>query len=334
MNQGFESLDTFMRQVRPLLTGDVTEVCINRPGEAWTESFGGWTCHDLPNMDYAALRTLAKLIAHSSKQAINEQSPVASVALPSHERVQIIVPPACESGTVSLTIRKPGEHRFTMDDYDEAGFFDEIVVQDNRLRDYEEKLLDLLDRRLFRQFFELAVLKKMTMLVSGATGSGKTTFMKTLVDCVPHDERIITIEDTPELTIRQPNHVRLFYSKGGQGQTALTAGDLVQACMRMKPDRIFPAELRDEAAYHFLLAANTGHPGSITSIHANNEVEAIPRMADLAAEAPAARTTTKEALVRRIYDTIDVVAHIGKVNGKRRITGIYYDPNKKRAAMG
>lgn len=331
---GTESLDAYLRPVRQLLAEDVTEVCINRPGEAWTESITGWQRHDLPELSFQHLRQLATLTAHSAGQGINDAAPIVSVALPTGERVQVIIPPAVEAGTVSFTVRKPSQVRYSMDDYAAAGFFDDIVVERPGLLDHERQLLELLQARRFREFFTLAVRSRQTMLVSGATGSGKTTFMKTLVDAVPPEERIITIEDTPELTLQhQPNHVRLFYSKGERGAAKLTAGDLVQASMRMKPDRLFPAELRDDAAYHFLMAANTGHPGSISSIHANNEQEALPRMAYLAAEAAAASTTSHEALLTRIVQTIDIVVHVGRIDGKRRVTGIRYDPERKRAPV-
>ncbi len=332
---GTESLDAYLRPVRRLLADDVTEVCINRPGEAWSESSTGWLRHEMPELTFQYLRQLATLTAHSAGQGINEAAPIVSVALPTGERVQVVIPPAAEAGTVSFTFRKPSQVRYSMDDYRESGFFDDVVVVRSGLLDHEVQLLELLRARRIQEFFTLAVRKKQTILVSGATGSGKTTFMKTLVDAVPPEARIITIEDTPELTIHnQPNHVRLFYAKGDRGTAKLTAGDLVQASMRMKPDRLFPAELRDEAAYHFLMAANTGHPGSISSIHANSEFEALPRMAYLAAEAAAARTTTYDALFDRIVQTIDIVVHIGRINGKRRITGINYDPERKRATGG
>lgn len=331
---GTESLEAYLRPIRGLLADDVTELCINRPGEAWTESNAGWQRHALPELTFQHLRQLATLTAHAAGQGINDAAPIVSVALPTGERVQVVIPPAAESGTVSFTIRKPSQVRYSMDDYRVSGFFDDVVVVRSGLLDHEAELLELLRARRIQEFFTLAVRSRQTILVSGATGSGKTTFMKALVDAVPPEERVITIEDTPELTIHnQPNHVRLFYSKGDRGMAKLTAGDLVQASMRMKPDRLFPAELRDEAAYHFLMAANTGHPGSISSIHANNELEALPRMADLAAEAAASQTTTRKTLLNRIEHTIDIVAHLGKVDGKRRITGISYDPEGKRGAV-
>ncbi len=110
---------------------------------------------------------------------------------------------------------------------------------------------------------------KQNILVSGPTGSGKTTWTKALIREIPTQERLISIEDAQELVLdRHPNHVRLFYSKGGQGRSRVTPKQLLEACLRMKPDRILLAELRAEEAFDYLRNVNSGHPGSITSIHA------------------------------------------------------------------
>lgn len=332
---GTESLEAFLQPLRGLLADDVTEVCVNRPGEAWTEASDGWRRHEIPQLTFAHLRQLASLTAHAASQAINDASPVVSVALPTGERVQVIVPPACEPGTVSFTIRKPSSTRFSMDDYDRSGFFQHIVIGQTGLLDFEEQLLEHLAARRFKEFFALAVRKKQTIIVSGATGSGKTTFMKALVDEIPAEERLITVEDTPELSLEhQPNHVRLFYSKGGQSLARLTAGELVESGMRMKPDRLILAELRDQACYYFLEAANTGHPGSISSLHANNEQAAIGRMVTLARKAPEAKSMSDQALRELVLETIDVIVQVGRAGSQRAITGIYYDPRRKRALLG
>lgn len=331
---GTESLEAYLRPVRRLLADDVTEVCINKPGEAWTEATTGWVRHDMPELTFSHLQQLARLITYAAVQAVDESNPMASVALPTGERVQVMVPPATEAGTVSITIRKPSSTRFSLDDYQASGFFDHIVIVQTGMYDYEHQLLAHIEAREFREFFKLAVLKRQTILVSGATGSGKTTFMKTLVDLIPPEERIVTIEDTPELNlVNQPNHVRLFYSKGGQGIAKMTAAELVEASMRMKPDRLLPAELRDQAAYYFLEAANTGHPGSISSLHANNELAAIGRVMTLARKAPEAKTMTDEALRDLVLDSIDIVVQVGRAGNLRAITGIYYDPKRKRALL-
>ncbi len=332
--ESFVALDTFMRPLRELLSEDVTELCVNKPGEAWLETAKGWERRDVRGLGYEHLKQIANLAANASAQHISEKSPLLSCALPGGERMQVVTPPACSAGTVSLTIRRPSTCRFSLGDYDRAGFFDHVVVSRDGLRDYEVELQAMLRERRLRAFFELAVAKRLTVLVSGATGSGKTTFMKALVDAIPGAERLITIEDTPELSlVNQPNHVRLFYSKGGQGVAKLSSADLVGASMRMKPDRILPAELRDEAAYAFLEAANTGHPGSISSIHANTERAAVGRMVMLARKAPEAAAMSDTALRELVLDTIDVVVQVGRAGTLRAITGVYYDPERK-AAIG
>lgn len=332
---GTESLEAYLRPLREILSGEITELVINRPGEVWTESSRGWERIDTPALTYPHLRQLASLVAHATQQTVNEAMPRVSAALPTGERVEAIIPPAAESGTVSFTIRKPSNARFDLDDYDQMGFFDDIVVNDTGLTEEQKALVAYLAEGQYRKFLELAVRSKQTILVSGPTGSGKTTFMKALVDLIPSDERLITIEDTPELSLQQPNHVRLFYSSNANNSLSkMTPGDLVRACMRMKPDRILPAELRDEAAYHFLAACNTGHPGSISSIHSNSPMDAIDRVITLAREYEKARSLSDATLLATVRKTIDVVVQVGKVGHNRRITGIYYDPARSRSDLG
>lgn len=330
----FAALEHRLQPIRRHLAGDITELCINRPGEFWTESSRGWERHEDAELSYANLAYLATLCASSTKQKISQEYPILSAALHTGERVQLVIPPATSSGCVSVTIRKPGAARFTMQQYHETGFFDHVMIGRSGLLEHEIELQALLKERDLLKFFTLAVQSKQTIVVSGATGSGKTTFMKALVDLIPHDERLITIEDTPELTLTQPNHVRLFYAKGGQSISKVTAGGLVESAMRMKPDRILPAEVRDEAAYYFIEAANTGHPGSITSIHANSERLAFGRMKTLARKADEAANMTDDALRELLLSTIDIVVQVGKAGTLRAITGMYYEPGHKHSAVG
>lgn len=332
---GTESLEAYLRPLRSILSGEITELVINRPGEVWTESSRGWERIAAPELTYPHLRQLASLVAHATQQKVDEVMPRVSASLPTGERVEAIIPPAAESGTVSFTIRKPSHVRFTMDDYEAAGSFDQVVVNEKGLSDEQKALVQYLAEGSIRKFLELAVLSRQTILVSGATASGKTTIMKTLVDLIPPHERLITIEDTPELSLRQPNHVRLFYSSNSNNSLSkMTPGDLVRACMRMKPDRILPAELRDEAAYYFLAACNTGHPGSITSVHSNSARDALDRVATLARECDKASRMSDETLFNMVRKTIDVVIQFAKVGNRRLITGIYYDPAHSRSDLG
>lgn len=330
----FTALEHKLRPIRRHLAGDITELCINRPGEFWTESSAGWERHEDPELSYENLAYLATLCANATKQKINHEFPVLSASLHTGERVQVVIPPATSSGCVSITIRKPGASRFTLAQYQDSGFFDHATAAPSGLLEHEIELQAMLHERRFVDFFSLAVRSKQTIVVSGATGSGKTTFMKTLVDLIPSAERLITIEDTPELTLTQPNAVRLFYAKGGQSLSTMTAGGLVESAMRMKPDRILPAEVRDEAAYYFIEAANTGHPGSITSVHANSERLAFGRLKTLARKAVEAASMSDDALRELLLSTIDVVVQVGKSGDQRAITGIYYEPSHKHAALG
>ncbi len=322
-----------MQPVRKYLDGEITELAINRPGEVWTESSEGWQRHVDDALSYAHLNMLGTLIAGAANLKFSREHPLLSTSLPTGERVQLVAPPATSAAHVSMTIRKPGAVRLTMEKYRAAGFFDHVVVAPMALQEHELQLQALLREGAFEAFFRLAVQTRKTIIVSGATGSGKTTFMKTLADLIDPRERLITVEDAAELDLTQPNHVRTFYSKRDQGTALVTAGDLVAAAMRMKPERILLAEVRDESAYYFLEAANTGHPGSITSLHSNSEYAAFTRLKSLARKAPEAANMAEASLDDLVLSTVDVVVQLSNT-GSRHITGIYYEPERRSARMG
>jgi type IV secretion system protein VirB11 len=328
------AIETYLKPLRALLSGDITEVVINRPGEAWTESRDGWLCHPMPELTYDHLRMLAKLIATSTHQTISENAPVVSAALPGGERVQAIVPPAVPQGTVSLTIRKPSRLRLSLADYEASGAFENVVVGYDANESLEKELHGHLDAGRIRQFLELAVRARQNIVVSGATGSGKTTIMKTLVDLIPANERLITIEDTPELEIlNQPNHVRLFYSKDGQGVSNATPKLLLESCLRMKPDRILLAELRSEEAFYFVRNVNSGHPGSITSVHATSPRLAIEQLMLLVKESSGGAHLSRDDIKQLLFMLVDIVVQFSVVRGRRCVTGIYYEPARKRSIL-
>ena len=155
----------------------------------------------------------------------------------------------------------------------------------------------------YEAFMRLAVASRKNILVSGPTGSGKTTWTKALIREIPAEERLITIEDAQELVLdRHPNHVRLFYSKDDQGLARVTPKQLLESCLRMKPDRILLAELRAEEAFDYLRNVNSGHPGSITSVHAG-ELRARLRAAGAARQAKPGRTRARPARTSRAFST-------------------------------
>ena len=178
----------------------------------------------------------------------------------------------------------------------------------------------------------LAVRSRKNILVSGPTGSGKTTWTKALIREIPSDERLITIEDAKELVLdRHPNHVRLFYSKDGQGIARVTPKQLLESCLRMKPDRILLAELRAEEAFDYLRNVNSGHPGSITSVHAASAELAFEQLVLLIKQNPGGRELARSDIKSLLYLLIDVVIQFGVDRHERFLKEIWYQPERKRS---
>jgi type IV secretion system protein VirB11 len=170
--------------------------------------------------------------------------------------------------------------------------------------------------------------------VSGPTGSGKTTFTKALIREIPADERLITIEDAKELVLdRHDNHVRLFYSKDDQGLARVSPKQLLESCLRMKPDRILLAELRGEEAFDYLRNVNSGHPGSITSIHAASAELAFEQLVLLVKQSRAGQELAREEIKHLLYLLIDVVVQFGVEHRQRCIQEIWYDPERKHRTL-
>jgi type IV secretion system protein VirB11 len=200
------------------------------------------------------------------------------------------------------------------------------------LDDSEMELLRLLNVGDHEAFMRLAVRSRRNILVSGPTGSGKTTWTKALIREIPSDERLITIEDAKELVLdRHPNHVRLFYSKDDQGIARVTPKQLLESCLRMKPDRILLAELRAEEAFDYLRNVNSGHPGSITSVHAASAELAFEQLVLLIKQNPGGRELARSDIKSLLYLLIDVVIQFGVDRHERFIKEIWYQPERKRS---
>jgi len=199
------------------------------------------------------------------------------------------------------------------------------------MRTFEAELWELQEARRYADFLRLAVRQRQTIVISGRTGSGKTTFMKGLIEEVPKQERLITIQDTAELTLpHHPNVVHLFYSKDGQGTARVTARSLLEACLRMKPDRIFLAEVRGEECFQFIRLAASGHPGSITSVHAGSCALAIEQMALMIRESGAGGGMTMDEIKQVLRLVIDVIVQFDRDERGRFISEISYEPRARR----
>lgn len=307
---------------------DVTEICINRPGGVYLETRGGWQWLPVDGLSYERARHFCTTVVNESNtgQRITATEPMVSLTFPSGQRAQFVVPPAVEAGTVSITIRLPSRDTRSLEQYACEGFFGGIAAGQHALSAHDAELLQLRDSGDYASFFRQAVLYRKNIVVSGATGSGKTTFMKSLVYHIPPEERLITIEDARELFIRQPNVVHLLYSKGGQGIGNLTAKMCLEACLRMKPDRILLAELRGDESFYFIRNCASGHPGSITSCHAGSVAQTWDQLALMVKASPEGAGLEFDVIQRLLRQTIDIVVHMQAHAGQRRITGISFEP--------
>ena len=315
---------------------EVTEICINRPGELYVETRSGWQRIDVPGLTFERARQFCTAVVNESNtgQRITDADPVVSLTFPTGQRAQFVIPPACDAGSVSITIRLPSKRSQTLQQYQDEGFFDQVLEQAGEVSDHDRELMDLRRTRNYADFFRKAVLYRKNIVVAGATGSGKTTFMKSLVNHIPDSERLVTIEDARELFIAQPNVVHLLYSKGGQSTSNVTAKSCMEACLRMKPDRIILAELRGDEAFYFIRNCASGHPGSITSCHAGSTGQTWDQLA-LMVKASAEGAGLEFGVIKRLLAmAIDIVVHIKAHAGQRYITGVDFDPMRSLVATG
>lgn len=305
----------------------VTEVAINRPGVVATETAGGWQLHAVPQCTLDMCRKLANALVVFNKGKLSPEAPIQPVRLPDGERGQVVIPPACEPDTVSMTIRIPNPVRLTWQDYEKSGYLDGYVdvspdagnpVPDGVvLETFQLAMRQAAADRDLKTFLELAIANKLNVVLVGGTGSGKTTLMKMLADMVPRHQRIGTIEDTHELPLPyHPNHVHLFYSD------TLPAKDIVRTTLRMKFDRVYLAELRGDETWDYLTLLNTGHAGGLTTVHANDCVAALARIATLVKQSPVGQTLDWDFLLHEVRVTVDVVLFMEN----KRLTQLYYHP--------
>jgi type IV secretion system protein VirB11 len=328
------ALELTLRALKPILSDpEVTELCINSPGEAFIESRSGWERRELEVADFEWCVRLAKLVANYTRQRIDEECPLLSASLPTGERIQIVLPPATSAGAVAITIRRAADQVWSIEELAERGIFKRTRRASEVLDETEEELLRLLAAHDYERFMRLAVRARKNILVSGPTGSGKTTWTKALIREIPSEERLITIEDARELVLdRHPNHVRLFYSKDDQGLARVTPKQLLESCLRMKPDRILLAELRSEEAFDYLRNVNSGHPGTITSIHAASAELAFEQLVLLVKQSPGGRELPREDIKALLYLLIDIVIQFGLERHERFVKEVWFEPERKRRA--
>jgi type IV secretion system protein VirB11 len=316
----------YLRAYLAPLTGmlarpDVTDIYINRPGEIWAETTGGEIeRHKVPGLDEATLARLTRQIAALSHQGISREHPLLSASLPDGARVQVVAPPATR-GPLALAIRKHVAPHLSLDDYVASGAFAGTKARSGfAASEVDRALAALLQAGDVTGLLSAAVRERRNILVSGGTSTGKTTFLNALIREIPAEERLILIEDTPELSVPHENMVGLLAARSDLGEAQVTANDLVAASLRMRPDRIILGELRGPEAYAFLRAVNTGHPGSMTTVHADSAERAIEQIVLLVLQA--GTQLTRDDVHHYVSRTIDVFVQLGRTGGKRQVVEV------------
>ena len=315
-------LDAFLAPLAGFLgRGDVTDLYINCPGELWLDTREGTERHDVPALDDASLWRLARQIAASTDQGINREHPLLAATLPDGARVQICAPPATR-GNLIVAIRKHNMPDLRLTDYEEAGAFARVGEAALKRRATDDMLAALLAEGRTFDFLKAAVQTRQTIVISGGTGTGKTTFLNALLKEASDRERFVLIEDTPEIQLHHQNAVGLIAVRGKLGEASVTPADLVEAALRLRPDRIIMGEVRGAEAISWLRAVGTGHPGSITTVHANSPDGAIEQLAMMSISAGTELGRTE--LVDYIRATVDVFVQLGQEDGARLVTQVQF----------
>jgi type IV secretion system protein VirB11 len=303
-------LDAYLAPFRPWLAReDVTEILVNRPGEIWIEAAGEpqMQCVKVAQVDDRLIQRLAEQIARVSHQGINRERPLLAATIPDGARVQFVAPSATRDHW-AMAIRRHRLVDLPLDAYDHGALPEAPAAPQCDARSDPIGYL--------RQ----AVRMRRTILISGGTSTGKTTFLNALLGEVPKHERIILVEDTPEIRLRGANGLGLVAVKGELGEARITTEDLLQAALRLRPDRIVLGELRGREAVSFLRAINTGHPGSFTTIHANSPEGALEQLALMVMQSGLGLSRADTIAYAR--SMIDLVVQLDRANGQRRIAAI------------
>jgi type IV secretion system protein VirB11 len=317
-------LHAYLAPLAPFLgRADVTDIFVNAPGEVWIETLGGGLeHHHAPQLDDTTLWRLARQVASLSHQGISREHPLLAATLPGGERVQIVAPPATR-GAMVLAVRKHVLADLTLDDYDAGDAFAGVRTDgssDSGAVDAE--LRALLAHGRSSEFLRLAVCARKNIVISGGTSTGKTTFLNALLKEIPPQERLILIEDAPEIQLTHQNAVGLVAVRSEQGEARVSADDLVQASLRLRPDRIILGELRGREAASFLRAVNSGHPGSITTLHADSPRGAVDQLTLLVLQS--GLNMGRLDIAQYVTGIVDVFVQLSRVGGRRVVSQIRF----------
>lgn len=295
---GFEAILPFLRPIEHLIRDDsISEIMVNGSSRVFIERDG--LLEQVPNLNLSekSLMVAVKNIARRLGDDISEQKPILDSRLPDGSRVAAIIPP-CSIHGITLTIRKFNSRLFTIEDLVNSGSLDSQLAV--RLRTYIEN--------------------RQNILISGGTGTGKTTLLNALGGFIPIEDRILLIEDTSEIQLEKPNLVRFEARQAQPGIPAVTIRDLLKASLRHRPDRIILGEIRGGEAFDLLQLLNTGHSGTLSTVHASSAQQAISRFASCVLQSGV--ELPYRAIKTNIAGSLNVVIQIERRPGRRYVSEV------------
>jgi type IV secretion system protein VirB11 len=320
------ALNAYLERFAPYFARpNVTEICINRPKEIWVEQDGKFLRFDDDKLTENFLWQFAQLVAEANDREISREHPTLSSSLPNGLRIQFVIAPACGRDSFICAIRQKAVRQTTLSQYfvDKSHVIKQADLQYS-LSPEEETLLRVYHQQDHETFLRLAVLHKKNIIVSGGTSTGKTTFLNALLQHVPLEERLITIETDREVSSPHPNAVHLLAAEEGKSVANITMLGLLKASLRLRPDRILVSELRAEEAFPYLRAINSGHPGSITTIHADSPLTCFDQLAFMVMQGGSG--LSRQELIVYAKSIINIIVQLKRApEGERYISEIYFD---------
>src|SRR2546423_7316374 len=299
IHPGYRLILPYLRQIENLiLDPDISEIMLNSPSDIFIEKQGILERVAGVTISADQLRVAVQNIARSLGDDISEEKPILDSRLPDGSRIAAVLPP-CSIHGITLTIRKFNTRSFTIDDLIRIGTITEPMAN----------------------LLKIAIQDRKNILISGGTGTGKTTLLNILADFIPNEDRLVVIEDTAEIHIRKPNLVR-FEARRQQGPKipAVTIRDLLKASLRHRPERTILGEIRGEEAFDLLQALNTGHSGSLSTIHANSASQALSRLASCVLQSGI--ELPYKAIKASIADSINLLVHVERRHSKRFVAEV------------
>jgi type IV secretion system protein VirB11 len=314
------ALNNYLKPLVPFLKKPgVSEICVNTPGVVWVEEKGHFTRHDVPELTENRLIQLAHLIAEDNNKDLSETKPLLSASLTDGERCQFVLPPACEKGHIVCAIRKPSVLNLDLNGWETLGAFNTIKHGSEKRKKTDEAIKQCYQEGRWKALIALAIEAKYNIIISGGTSTAKTSFLNACLKSIPNKERVITIEGVREVQLNLPNKVHLLANEDEESPLNATILDLLKVCLRLRPDRIFVSELRGKEAYPFLRACISGHPGSLTTLHADSIDNALEQLSFMLSEAPELQHADDDKLRRIIRSSVQMIIQMTRTEEGDRV---------------